>query len=214
MSTVSTIINEIVVTGRAERKLIDKAAKLWMRISRWTHASDVEFDDGKTAQEKVGNIDGITSSEEVEKDSIAASSVLVKRIFAYAKKIREDLNNGKINDHIQFVIMSNGKLGWKKDGADTVIPFNNFPTNWKYKGILNDDGKEHSAAHVWMPSGSRCAMFITHGDVIRWSVSPTYSCTMKNNMLCYFESFPNEITYQFMDGIGGGNSPEIWIAQM
>lgn len=77
MSTVSTIVNEVIVTGRAERQLIDKAAKLWQRISRWTHATDVEFVDGRTAQEKVGNINGITSILN-NRDDIAASISSVK----------------------------------------------------------------------------------------------------------------------------------------
>lgn len=47
---------------------------------------------------------------------IAASSFLTKRI-------KTDLNNGIINDRIQLVIQDDGTLGWKKDGADTVIPF-------------------------------------------------------------------------------------------
>lgn len=116
MSTVSTTINEVKITGRAERRLIDKAAKLWLRISRWTHASDVEFDDGKTAQDKVGVINGITSKFEDGQEDICASSLLTK-------KIKDDLNDGIINDHIQLVIQPDGTLGWKKDGADTVIPF-------------------------------------------------------------------------------------------
>ena len=112
-------INEQIITGRKYRRLIDKAAKLWQRISWWTKASDVEFDDGRTAEQKVGNINGITSNFENGSDDIAASSVLTK-------KIKDDLNEGIINEHIQLVIDENGKLGWKKDGADTVIPFNNF----------------------------------------------------------------------------------------
>lgn len=118
MSTQSTIINEVIETGKAERKLIDKAAKLWLRISRWTHASDVEFYDGKTAQDKVGAINGISSDFNVGKDDIAASSILTKNI-------KDDLNEGIINDHLQFVFDEDGTLGYKKDGADTVIPFIN-----------------------------------------------------------------------------------------
>lgn len=49
-------INEEIVTGRKFRKLVDEAAKLWQRISFWTKASDVEFDDGQTAEEKIGNL--------------------------------------------------------------------------------------------------------------------------------------------------------------
>ncbi len=110
------IVNEIIVTGRVKRRLIDKAAKLWQKISYWTKASDVEFDDGKTAEEKVGDINGITSDFTVGQDDIAASSFITK-------KIKTDLNAGKINDRIQLVIQPDGTLGWKKDGADAVIPF-------------------------------------------------------------------------------------------
>ncbi len=49
-------INETIVTGRKFRKLIDETTKLWQRISFWTKASDVEFDDGATAEEKLGNL--------------------------------------------------------------------------------------------------------------------------------------------------------------
>ncbi len=49
-------INETVVTGRKFRKLVDETRKLWQRISFWTKASDVEFDDGFTAEQKIGNL--------------------------------------------------------------------------------------------------------------------------------------------------------------
>lgn len=49
-------IKEEIVTGRKFRKLVDEAAKLWQRISFWTKACDVEFNDGRTAEEKIGNL--------------------------------------------------------------------------------------------------------------------------------------------------------------
>lgn len=49
-------INEQIVTGRKFRKLIDEASRLWLRISFWTKASDVEFDDGEDAETKFSNI--------------------------------------------------------------------------------------------------------------------------------------------------------------
>lgn len=55
-------INEQIVTGRKFRKLVDETTKLWQRISFWTKASDVEFNDGKTAEEKIGNLNDITNS--------------------------------------------------------------------------------------------------------------------------------------------------------
>lgn len=49
-------IKEEIVTGRKFRKLVDEATKLWQRISFWTKACDVEFEDGLTAEEKIGNL--------------------------------------------------------------------------------------------------------------------------------------------------------------
>lgn len=49
-------INEEIVTGRKFRKLVDEATKLWQKISFWTKACDVEFDDGFTAEQKIGSL--------------------------------------------------------------------------------------------------------------------------------------------------------------
>lgn len=109
-------INERITTGRKFRRLIDKEAKLWQRISWWTKASDVEFNNGKTAEQKLGNINGITSDLDDNYSDIAASSSSTFRIH-------DNLEHGIINSHIQFVINEDGTLGWKKDGADTVLNF-------------------------------------------------------------------------------------------
>lgn len=50
------VVNEQTVSGRKFRKLIDEANRLWLRISFWTMACDVEFDDGETAETKFENI--------------------------------------------------------------------------------------------------------------------------------------------------------------
>lgn len=49
-------INEEKVTGRKFRKLVDETQKLWQRISFWTMACDVEFEDGKTLEEKFNEL--------------------------------------------------------------------------------------------------------------------------------------------------------------
>lgn len=72
-----SIVNEQIVTGRKFRKMIDEATKLWLRISFWTKASDVEFDDGMTAETKMGSIDGITDSLVGTSSRIAASAKAV-----------------------------------------------------------------------------------------------------------------------------------------
>lgn len=73
-------VNETIVTGRKFRKCIDAVNKQWQRISFWHKASDCEFDDGKTAENKVGAIDGITSDLSGESETIAASIKCVKQV--------------------------------------------------------------------------------------------------------------------------------------
>lgn len=73
-------INETIVTGRKFRKLIDESTKLWQRISIWSKASDVEFDDGKNAETKIGAINGVTDSLTSTSSNIAASAKAVKEL--------------------------------------------------------------------------------------------------------------------------------------
>ncbi len=106
-------VNETIVTGRKWRRCIDVANKLWQRISYWTKASDVEFDDGQTAETKMGAISGITSDLNGESENVAASIKAVNQ-----------LNNNLAQQPI-FIYDSSGKItGYKtKVGADSVFPF-------------------------------------------------------------------------------------------
>lgn len=106
-------INEQIVIGRAFRKLIDQANNIWMKISFWTKASDVEFNDGKTAETKVGGINGITSDVKRSDDDIASSILPVHNI-------KSNLDQGIINDKIQLDVDEDGDLVWKS-GADSVL---------------------------------------------------------------------------------------------
>lgn len=110
-------VNETIVTGRKFRKLVDSANKSWQRISFWHKASDCEFDDGKTAQTKVGAISGITSDLSGESENVAASIKCVN-----------SLNNSL--GGFTPVIDETGKItGYKtKVGADTVFPFSSIKT--------------------------------------------------------------------------------------
>ena len=56
MSTINT------VTGKKYRILKDAVNKVWDQISFWTSSTDVEFNDGMTAEQKVGDIKGLVSS--------------------------------------------------------------------------------------------------------------------------------------------------------
>lgn len=98
-----------IVTGKKYHILTDLANKVWSVISLWTKASDVEFNDGKTAQAKLGAIDGITSDLNGESETIAASIKAVNQ-----------LNNNLVAN---IYVGADGKLHKVQGGADTVLPF-------------------------------------------------------------------------------------------
>ncbi len=73
-------INEQIVTGRKFRRLKNEETKLWERLSIWTKAVDVEFNDGKNAETKAGAINGITDSLTSTASNVAASAAAVKAL--------------------------------------------------------------------------------------------------------------------------------------
>lgn len=83
----ASIINDVL--GRDYKVLVDdtQGAFVWNRLSYWTHAQDVTFTDGETAQAKVGNIHGITTSTSVTTQGYAADATVVtnlnKRVNQY-----------------------------------------------------------------------------------------------------------------------------------
>ncbi len=107
-------VNETIVTGRKFRRLIDESAKRWQRISWSTSSADVEFNDRKTAEQKIGNINGITSDLNNERTDLAASANAVCQVNRKFGGMRFDLD-----EHGNPIVIITGK-----DGADTVIPFN------------------------------------------------------------------------------------------
>lgn len=86
-------INETIVTGRKFRYLLNEATKLWQRISFWTKACDVEFDDGKTAEEKLGKINGITDSLTSTNSNIALSAAAGKNLQGQVIQLTNTVNN-------------------------------------------------------------------------------------------------------------------------
>ena len=115
-------VNEQIVTGRKFRKLVDEATKLWQRISFWTKASDVEFDDGSTAETKMGAINGITDSLASTSSNIAASAKALSQLnnklngcsleqigedfyIVGADAVRKKLGSGTINGSV--ILMRN-----------------------------------------------------------------------------------------------------------
>lgn len=70
MSTINT------VTGKKYRILKDAANKIWDQISFWTSSTDVEFNDGTTAEEKLGDIKGLVSEPQITEGYVMDASVI------------------------------------------------------------------------------------------------------------------------------------------
>lgn len=84
-------VNETIVTNRYFRRCTDAANKVWQRISFWHKASDCEFDDGSTAQTKVGAIKGITTSTSVTETGYAADMTTVKGLQTQIDELNSNL---------------------------------------------------------------------------------------------------------------------------
>lgn len=141
-------INEQIVTGRAHRVLIDKVAKLWQRISFWTKASDVEFNDGNTAETKVGAIKGITTDLNTTETGYAADMTALTQLYS---EIIGVLNSWKASLHItQTVLNSDGSIAYyyTDTGGDT-------PFKWNPRTDADSpDNLRQLLLHNWTGNGS------------------------------------------------------------
>lgn len=116
-------INETILKNRKYRHCIDSTPgnKRWNRYSFWTHASDVEFNDGRNLQDKLGSFKGVTTNEN-QTAGYAADVTLVKSVKNSLSQLITSLTNlvNSINTRLgglRFYEDSNGK--WVV-GADSV----------------------------------------------------------------------------------------------
>lgn len=101
---------EIVKKERAPYRIWDKINNRWNELMFKTSARSVDADDGKTLENKVGAIDGITSDINGDSDNIAASIKCVNELNNSLPTFIYD-DDGRIIGYIPI------------GGADTVIPF-------------------------------------------------------------------------------------------
>lgn len=121
-------INEQIVTGRKFRKLIDEVNKIWQRISFWTKASDVEFDDGYTAETKVGAIKGITTDLNTTKTGYAADMTVFAQLYSEFQDQRNTL--AALDTRVTNAIT----------GGNLAAPFTYDVKNSSYTDNLNNAG--------------------------------------------------------------------------
>lgn len=117
-------VNETIVTGRYFRRCTDAANKVWQRISFWHKASDCEFDDGTTAQTKVGAIKGITTSTSVTETGYAADMTTVKGLQTQIDELKNSNLSGK---SLKIVHFETGGSGNYKT-ANIIFDVSNFST--------------------------------------------------------------------------------------
>lgn len=111
-------INETISTGNKYRRLKDATNKVWQRLSFWTKASDVEFDNGSTAEEALGSITGITDSVNSTSSNVAASAKAVSTLNSNLTNV------STAADNINLYVGDDGKLHWvNKAGADSALNF-------------------------------------------------------------------------------------------
>lgn len=95
-----TAINEIIQKGNAYRTCIDDsdAANLkWARQSFWTAASDVEFEDGMTAEQKIGSFKGLANSGTETEGYIVDTNYLKQQLSGCVKVASFDSNTATLN---------------------------------------------------------------------------------------------------------------------
>ena len=109
---------EIIEKTGKSYNIFDKVNNVWNKISFWHKASDCEFNDGKTAQTKLGAIDGITSDLSGESETVAAS---IKCVNQLNSSLEESL---VASDNLKFKFATDGEGNYGYLGADdSFIPF-------------------------------------------------------------------------------------------
>lgn len=121
-------IKEKIVTGKKLRRFVNG---VWERMSCWHKASDCEFDDGMNAQEKLGDIKGITDSTTVSENGYVADAKVVSDIY----------NSLNTNDKKFIFDYQDGQFGYNTSITRDEETFHSFNVLDKYKGIkfLYDD---------------------------------------------------------------------------
>lgn len=83
-------VNEIIQKGNAYRICIDDSDETnlqWARQSFWTASSDVEFEDGMTAEEKIGSFKGIANTDGGTNDGYMVDTKYLRQQLSGCLKI-------------------------------------------------------------------------------------------------------------------------------
>lgn len=190
-------VSEKKVTGKFYR-IWSAADKLWHRISFWTHANDVEFNDGKTAQTKLGDIKGITVSTNTKEIGYAADATSVAELNQSVTELNQSLGNlktdlNKLNSlgNISIMKMStkileilpgnNSCLLLSKNDVISALGLSSSTFNFDNLcvSITNGDGAAFSG-HLESPT------ITTTGIYVVWKDKVTASCNIRVNYILFY----------------------------
>lgn len=164
-----------IVSGYKKFKKYILTSSGFQLVSHWTNANTLQFDDGKTAQAKLGAIDGISSSKDSSSDKIAASTKLVSELNSNLTTVNQNLNGYKFD-------VIDGIPSYKA-GADAVwVPFSNPEVYFAQYSFPANQGT------ITFTPKKACLWLMTNGD---W-FSSQYQAQLKlqiNDIIVPFASF-------------------------
>lgn len=158
-------INETIVIGRKFRKCIDPVNKIWQRFSLWTKSPDVEFEDGKDAETKLGMINGITSDLNCEDESIAISASAVRDLSA------------KIDNKDTFIVPNYGSI--KSVGNNFTVP----AKGWIYMRSQHDVVSTENKSTILLINGIKIweTSVGVSNQVTHWEIASSGLYPVKQN---------------------------------
>lgn len=177
-------VSEKKVTGKFYR-IWSAADKLWHRISFWTHANDVEFNDGKTAQTKVGAIKGITTSTNTKDTGYAADATTITTLNQSVTELNQSLGNLKtdlnLNGLSSIKINAGTVVKEVKSGNNSFVLFNfqqvadifglqTFSATDIVILVSNGDGKAFPA-HIEGVSFMNNSWFVVFKDILQMDMN-------------------------------------------
>ena len=136
------VVNEQIVIGRAFRKLVDQANNVWMKISFWTKASDVEFDDGKNAEEKFSELKKFVSD---------GKALLANAITGKKSTVASDATFEELADAVNNIKLGQGNavtqdvlLGKTFTNDDGELLTGTMPNRGNVNIVLDANKKEYT----------------------------------------------------------------------
>lgn len=131
-----------IVTGRSFRKCIDVSNQLWQKISFWSKASDIEFDDGENAETKLGAIRGITADLNTTETGYAADMMALTQLNSKLVNIER-----LIQENTNHISALDTRVTNAINGGSLVAPFSENLLLYPYTNIVTHSGGDVTIAN-------------------------------------------------------------------